>query len=199
MADQALRVRRSCSCSCSYVVACGNGVSTLLKAPSRNCTRVSGLKMLVRSFVLPTSLADLWSAPRLRGRLFGGCNDRTTSFVGQAVLVLESLRTECWSTGGLECCAFPELHLAAGDAFAEPHLGRVRLQHTRCHLPTSRLHRLSERASIFLHDLLSLSTSVITALVISRRPNLHRLVPLDHVDQGLLPMKQLLGGTHRGL
>ena len=87
----------------------------------------------------------------------------------------------------------------AGNAFAEPRLGRVRTQHPRFHLPTSRLHRLSERASVFLDDLLSLSTSVITALVISRRPNLHRLVPLDHVDQGLLPMKQLLGGTHRGL
>jgi hypothetical protein len=42
-----------------------------------------------RRFVLPTSLADLWSVPRLRGRLFGGRNDRTTSFVGQAVLVAQ--------------------------------------------------------------------------------------------------------------
>jgi PIN domain nuclease of toxin-antitoxin system len=37
---QALRVRRSCSWS--NVVACRKGVSTLLEAPSRNCTRVAG-------------------------------------------------------------------------------------------------------------------------------------------------------------
>ena len=30
-----------------YVVACRKGVSTQLEAPSRNCTRLSGLKVLV--------------------------------------------------------------------------------------------------------------------------------------------------------
>jgi hypothetical protein len=59
----------------------------------------SGLKALTTRFVLPTSLADLWSAPRLRGRLFDRCNHRTTSFVGQAVivvvLVLEAGHAEC--------------------------------------------------------------------------------------------------------
>jgi hypothetical protein len=63
---------------------------------------------------------------------------------------------------------------------------------------TSRLDGLSERVSIFVHELLSLSASVITALVMCWSPNLHRLVLFDRVDQGLLPMKQLLGGTHLG-
>jgi hypothetical protein len=63
---------------------------------------------------------------------------------------------------------------------------------------TSRLDRLSERVSVFVHELLSLSTSVITALVMCWSPNLHRLFLFDRVDQGLLPMKQLLGGTHLG-
>jgi len=36
----------------SYVVACRKGVSTQLEAPSRNCTRLSGLKVLVRRFVV---------------------------------------------------------------------------------------------------------------------------------------------------
>jgi hypothetical protein len=63
---------------------------------------------------------------------------------------------------------------------------------------TSRLHGLSERVSIFVHELLSLSASVITALVMCWSPDLHRLGPLDRMDQRLLPMKQLLGGTHLG-
>jgi hypothetical protein len=63
---------------------------------------------------------------------------------------------------------------------------------------TSRLHGPSERVSIFVHQLLSLSTSVITALVMCWSPNLHRLVLFDRMDQCLLPMKQLLGGTHLG-
>ena len=63
---------------------------------------------------------------------------------------------------------------------------------------TSRLDRLRERVSIFVHELLSLSTSVITALVMCWSPNLHRLFLLDRMDQGFLPMKQLLGGTHLG-
>jgi hypothetical protein len=63
---------------------------------------------------------------------------------------------------------------------------------------TSRLAGLLELVSIFLHELLSLSASVITALVMCWSPNLHRLFLLDRVDQGFLPMKQLLGGTHLG-
>ena len=63
---------------------------------------------------------------------------------------------------------------------------------------TSRLDGLWERVSVFLHELLSLSTSIITALVMCWSPNLHRLFLLDRMDQGLLPMKQLLGGTHLG-
>jgi hypothetical protein len=63
---------------------------------------------------------------------------------------------------------------------------------------TSRLSGLWERVSVFLHELLSLSTSVITALVMCWSPDLHRLLLLDRMDQGFLPMKQLLGGTHLG-
>jgi len=63
---------------------------------------------------------------------------------------------------------------------------------------TSRLHRLSEGVSVFLHKLLGLSTSIITALVMCWSPNLHRMFLLDRVDQCFLPMKQLLGGTHLG-
>ncbi|MBV8102838.1 MAG: hypothetical protein JOZ31_27175 [Verrucomicrobia bacterium] len=63
---------------------------------------------------------------------------------------------------------------------------------------TSRLDGLWERVSVFLHELLSLSTSIITALVMCWSPNLHRLVLFDRMDQCLLPMKQLLGGTHLG-
>ena len=102
---------------------------------------------------------------------------------------------EYWRIGVL---CFPRIAPRRWGCFRRATPRSRSVEHPRFHLPTSRLHRLSERPSISLPDLLSLSTSVITALVISRSPNLHRLVPLDHVNQGLLPMKQLLGGTHLG-
>jgi hypothetical protein len=58
------------------------------------------------------------------------------------------------------------------------------------------LSRFPGPAAIFLDNLLNLSTSIGAALMMCWRPNLHRLVPLDRVDQGLLPMKQLFGGAH---
>jgi hypothetical protein len=75
----------------------------------------------------------------------------------------------------------------------------LRFRGTRTLLVTiSRLDGLSEFVSVFLHKLLSLATSIITALVMCWSPNLHRLFLLDRVDQCFLPMKQLLGGTHLG-
>jgi hypothetical protein len=53
-------------------------------------------------------------------------------------------------------------------------------------------------ATIFFDNLLSLSSLVTTALMMCWRLNLHRLIPLDHLDERLLPMKQLFGGTHLG-
>ena len=64
---KALRVRRSCSCSCSCscsnVVAWRKGVSTLLEAPSRNCTRVAGWDAEGAAEPVPQVCKDLPNEP----------------------------------------------------------------------------------------------------------------------------------------
>jgi hypothetical protein len=65
----------------------------------------------VRHFVLPTSLA------------IGVSSLQTTSFVGQAVLVvvlvLEFWRAECWSTGVLRLVRIASRYRGVGIAFSE--------------------------------------------------------------------------------
>ena len=65
--------------------------------------------------------------------------------------------------------------------------------------------RLLQQARIFLENLLGFSVSLLgfsvslrTTLVMHRGPDLQRLATLYRVNQTLLTVKQLLGGTHRG-
>jgi hypothetical protein len=51
---------------------------------------------------------------------------------------------------------------------------------------------------ILLDQLLRFATGIGAALVMCWWSDLHRLITLDGAYQRLLPMKQLLGGTHLG-
>jgi len=52
--------------------------------------------------------------------------------------------------------------------------------------------------SVFLDQFLRFATRISAALVMCRWSDLYRLITLDGAYQRLLPMKQLLGGTHLG-
>jgi hypothetical protein len=52
--------------------------------------------------------------------------------------------------------------------------------------------------SVLLDQLLRFATGISAALMMCWRSDLYRLITLDGAYQRLLPMKQLLGGTHLG-
>jgi hypothetical protein len=52
--------------------------------------------------------------------------------------------------------------------------------------------------SVFLNQLFRFAPGISAALMMCRRSDLYRLITLDGAYQRLLPMKQLLGGTHLG-